>query len=107
MLNSYLVEFIGTFCLVFTLLYFQSSPLLVSIGAGLVLGIFLFISSKYVNVVPNYNVPTYHPVIVFCHFLLKIISFKDFVINIGIELLAGLAALLLFLFIPKFKYNKK
>ena len=114
MINSYLLEFIGTFCLATSILYFSYNIIYTTIAGTSILGLFLLISGyfshykssdksvrerdKFIHVLPSYN-----PVIVLGHIMFKSVTLMEGINFITMELLAGICS---FYFVNYLRYRK-
>jgi glycerol uptake facilitator-like aquaporin len=114
MINAYLLEFTGTFCLASTLLYFSYNVIYTTIGGAIILSFFLLLSGYFSNFRSTeksirtrdkniHIIPTYNPVVVFGHLMFKSISLIEAIKFIFIEILAGICA---FFLVDYLRYRK-
>jgi len=97
MINSFLLTFIGTYTIVYSVLLFYKNPLLVSISTGLLTGIFIYISANNIKLNSfNKDFPpiTFNPIMAMCHYLEGVITFLELARVVSIEIIAGLFAFL-------------
>ena len=85
-IKSYIIEYIGTFALVYTILSFQQQIVYEAILSGIVLAILLYFAKKNLDV---YVYPTFNPAVTLSHYLKGELNLHQFIIYSIIELFAG------------------
>ena len=107
MINGYLLEFVGTFCLASTLLYFSYNIIYTTIGGASILGLFLLLNAYFSDFKYNekniHILPTYNPVVVIGHIMFKSVTLMEGIHFIILEFLAGICA---FYFVDYLRYRK-
>lgn len=97
MINPYILEFVGTFVIVYFILLLGKTPFLVSIVTGITTALFIFISSSFVklNLTPQgYAIPTFNPIIAMCHYFGGLINLIQLIQYVTLEIIAGVCAFL-------------
>ena len=99
---SYLVEFLGTFVLVLTILSNQDNVLLESILSGIVLALLIYYSKTYFKV---FKSPTFNPAVTISHLLKGNLNLYQYLIYTLLELSGGITAFYFLNYITKFMFN--